>query len=238
MTDIVEVRIGYDGIVFASDIERSTGLAAFDAERSVRSALGAESAGRRRQWSTNPYTDSGPRSTLTSPAAADHGVHPGHQARHARSVRRKGSVAVGCEDSPARLTPWSLWGMSEDDAEGACLWPCAATVMSVDIDGDYTETLARIDAEPERHRRVSAWRFYENNTGTSAGRDDVRCYTCQPAHSIAAGDYPVSRPLLLLSSRQAHVGVIPGVQGIRTASSSLMNSLARTAHLAAVRAGV
>jgi phosphate transport system substrate-binding protein len=53
-------------------------------------------------------------------------------------------------------------GMDEDAAEEACL-EIRADGVSVDIDGDYTETLARINANPEGIG-VFGLAFYENNT--------------------------------------------------------------------------
>jgi phosphate transport system substrate-binding protein len=53
-------------------------------------------------------------------------------------------------------------GMDEDAAEEACL-EIRADGVSTDIDGDYTETLARINANPEGIG-VFGLAFYENNT--------------------------------------------------------------------------
>ena len=78
---------------------------------------------------------------------------------------------------------------------------------AVDIDGDYTETLSRIDSAPHGIG-VFGLSFYENNTdklkvGTMSG--------VQPStETIAAGDYPVSRPLFFYV-KQAHVGEIEGL---------------------------
>ena len=52
--------------------------------------------------------------------------------------------------------------MSEDDAEDACI-AVRTDGKSVDIDGDYTETLARIDSNPNGVG-VFGLAFYENNT--------------------------------------------------------------------------
>jgi phosphate transport system substrate-binding protein len=98
-------------------------------------------------------------------------------------------------------------GMDEDAAEDDCL-EMRADGVSVDIDGDYTETLARINANPEGIG-VFGLSFYENNT------DRLQVATMsgiEPSvDSIASGEYPVSRPLLLLH-QGAHLDVIPGLQ--------------------------
>ncbi len=80
--------------------------------------------------------------------------------------------------------------------------------MSVDIDGDYTETLARIDAN-KMAIGVFGLSFYENNT------DKLKVATVDgvvpTVETISAGDYPVSRPLYFYV-KKAHIGVIPGLQ--------------------------
>ena len=97
-------------------------------------------------------------------------------------------------------------GMSEDDAEDACL-AVRTDGRSVDIDGDYTETLARIDANTNGIG-VFGLAFYENNT------DKLKVATMSgvepTTETIAAGVYPVSRPLYFYV-KKAHVGVIPGI---------------------------
>ena len=98
-------------------------------------------------------------------------------------------------------------GMSEDDAEDACI-AVRTDGKSVDIDGDYTETLARIDAN-KSGIGVFGLAFYENNT------DKLKVATMsgvEPAtETIASGEYPVSRPLFFYI-KKAHIGVIPGLK--------------------------
>jgi phosphate transport system substrate-binding protein len=98
-------------------------------------------------------------------------------------------------------------GMSEDEAEDACL-AVRSDGRSVDIDGDYTETLASIDANANAIG-VFGLAFYENNT------DKLKVATMggvEPTtESIAAGEYPVSRPLYFYV-KKAHIGVIPGLK--------------------------
>ncbi|MEJ6477886.1 MAG: substrate-binding domain-containing protein, partial [Octadecabacter sp.] len=94
-----------------------------------------------------------------------------------------------------------------DEAEGKCM-AVRKDGLSVDIDGDYTETLARIDANPNGIG-VFGLAFYENNTDTLkvATMSGVTPETA----TIASGEYPVSRPLFFFI-KQAHIGVIPGVK--------------------------
>jgi phosphate transport system substrate-binding protein len=78
-----------------------------------------------------------------------------------REVFEEKVILVGCEDTGAMEAMMEM-GMDEDAAEEACL-EIRADGVSVDIDGDYTETLARIDANPEGIG-VFGLAFYENNT--------------------------------------------------------------------------
>jgi phosphate transport system substrate-binding protein len=79
---------------------------------------------------------------------------------------------------------------------------------SVDIDGDYTETLARIEAD-SNGIGVFGLSCYENNT------DKLQVATMSgvvpSTESIASGEYPVSRPLYFYI-KAAHIDVIPGLK--------------------------
>ena len=80
--------------------------------------------------------------------------------------------------------------------------------MAVDIDGDYTETLARIAAN-KSGIGVFGLAFYENNA------DKLKVATVNgvvpSVETIASGEYPVSRPLFFYV-KKAHLGVIPGLK--------------------------
>ncbi len=80
--------------------------------------------------------------------------------------------------------------------------------VSVDIDGDYTETLARIESNKDGIG-VFGLAFYENNTDklTVANMSGVE----PTVETISSGDYPVSRPLFFYV-KKAHIGVIPGLK--------------------------
>ena len=98
-------------------------------------------------------------------------------------------------------------GMDEDAAEEACA-KLRTDGRSIDIDGDYTETLARLDAD-KNAVGVFGLSFYQNNT------DKLRVATMggvvPSAESVASGEYPVSRPLYFYV-KKAHIGVIPGLK--------------------------
>jgi len=98
-------------------------------------------------------------------------------------------------------------GMSEDDAEDTCI-DVRKDGKSVDIDGDYTETLARIDSNTNGVG-IFGLSFYENNT------DALKVATmggvAPSTETISTGQYPVSRPLFFYI-KKAHIGVIPGLK--------------------------
>ena len=79
---------------------------------------------------------------------------------------------------------------------------------AVDIDGDYTETLARIDSN-KTGVGVFGLAFYENNA------DKLKVATVNDivpsTETIAKGEYPVSRPLFFYV-KKAHLGVVPGLK--------------------------
>ena len=78
----------------------------------------------------------------------------------------------------------------------------------MDIDGDYTETLSRLEANPTAIG-VFGLSFYENNT------DKLKVATVSgvtpSVETISSGDYPISRPLYFYVKKQ-HIGVIPGLK--------------------------
>ena len=201
VTDIVEVRIGYDGIVFASQLNGPEFVAFEPAD--IFNAL-APKVLVDGELVDNPHTkwsdfnaDLPDAEILAFIPGTKHGT---------REVFEEKVVAAGCEATGA-MEAMIAGGMSEDDAEDACL-AVRTDGLSVDIDGDYTETLARIDSNPNGIG-VFGLAFYENNT------DKLKVATVSGVEpttdSIASGEYPVSRPLYFYI-KKAHVGVIPGLQ--------------------------
>lgn len=201
VTDIIEVRIGYDGIVFASPLNgpaytQFTQSDIFNALAPKVMVDGKLVDNPHKQWSDfNPDLPS--EDILAFIPGTKHGT---------REVFEEKVVAAGCEATGA-FEAMMAAGMSEDDAEDACL-----AVMSdgraVDIDGDYTETLASIDANANGIG-VFGLAFYENNT------DKLKVATMagvEPStETISTGEYPVSRPLFFYV-KKAHIGVIPGLK--------------------------
>ena len=201
VNDIIEVRIGYDGIVFASQINGPAYTAFEPAD--IFNALGAKVLvdgaivdNPHTQWAD--FNAELPASDIVSfIPGTKHGT---------REVFEDKVLLVGCEETGA-MAAMIEGGMSEDDAEDACL-EVRGNGITVDIDGDYTETLARIDANPNGVG-VFGLAFYENNT------DKLKVATMSgvtpETATIASGEYPVSRPLFFFI-KKAHIGVIPGVK--------------------------
>ncbi|WP_149758199.1 PstS family phosphate ABC transporter substrate-binding protein [Roseivivax sediminis] len=199
--EIIEVRIGYDGIVFASQ-QSGPEFTAFEPSDWF-SALAAEIP-------QDGEMVSNPNSTWADvngdlPDVEISAFIPGTK-HGTREVFEENVLLQGCEDTGA-YDQMVEAGMSEDDAESACM-AVRTDGASVDIDGDYTETLARIESNPDGIG-VFGLAFYENNTDTLkvATMGGVEPST----ETIASGEYPVSRPLFFYI-KKAHIGVIPGLK--------------------------
>jgi phosphate transport system substrate-binding protein len=201
VTDIIEVRIGYDGIVFASQVDGPafTAFTPSDWFNALAPKVMVDG-----ELVDNPHTmwsdfnaDLPAEEILAFIPGTKHGT---------REVFEENVIAAGCEATGAMQAMMDM-GMSEDDVEDACL-EVRTDGRSVDIDGDYTETLARIDANTNGIG-VFGLAFYENNT------DKLKVATMSgvapSTETIASGEYPVSRPLFFYV-KAAHLGVIPGLQ--------------------------
>lgn len=201
VTDIIEVRIGYDGIVFASQAN-GPAFAAFtpsDIFNALAPKVMLDGA-----LADNPYTQWS-EFNADLPAVDILAFIPGTK-HGTREVFEEKVIAAGCEATGAFEAMLDA-GMSEDEAENACL-EVRTDGRSVDIDGDYTETLASIDANANAIG-VFGLAFYENNTDKLklASMSGVMPST----ETIASGAYPVSRPLYFYL-KKAHIGVIPGLK--------------------------
>ncbi len=201
VTDIIEVRIGYDGIVFASQIDGPafTAFTQVDWFNALSPMVLVDG-----ELVENPHT-SWSDFNADLPDAEILAFIPGTK-HGTREVFEEKVLLIGCEETGA-MQAMMDGGMSEDDAEDACL-SVRTDGKSVDIDGDYTETLARVDANANGIG-VFGLAFYENNTDTLkvATMGGVEPST----ETISTGEYPVSRPLFFYI-KAAHIGVIPGLK--------------------------
>ena len=183
---ITEVRFGYDGIVFASNIGQLnikdlTVLQLYTALHESSTA---------KLWS-----DVDPALPEVEILAYIPGTK--HGTREVFDVK---VMEAGCKEA---LGVEKL----DDDQKKACV-KVRTDGASVDIDGDYTETLSRLDAN-KTALGVFGLSFYQNNT------DKLEVATVSgvspSVETISSGDYPISRPLYFYV-KNAHIGVIPGLK--------------------------
>lgn len=192
---IVEVKIGYDGIVFASRIDAGT-FALQPVHVFLAQAAQVPQNGK---MVANPYTrwsqidKSLPdQDILLAIPGSNHGT---------REVYEEKVVLDGCKSLP------EVAAMSKDDQGKFCV-AMRTDGRVVEIAGDYTETLARLQAQKDAVG-VFGLSFYESN------RDRIKVATVSgvtpTVDNIIAGKYPVSRPLFFYVKGE-HIGVIPGLQ--------------------------
>jgi len=192
---IIEISFGFDGIVFASRADR----AEFKLEPKFVFAAMAAKVERDGKLVDNPYTrwsqidKSLPDQeiSLVIPAS-NHGT---------REVFEEKVVTPGCR---AFKTIAALKG---NEQKAACLG-LRQDGRVVEIAGDYTETLARLNAQADAVG-VFGLSFYDQN------RDKLRVATVNGVtpslETIAKGQYPVSRPLYFYIKGE-HIGVVPGLE--------------------------
>lgn len=198
--DIMEVKFGYDGIVFAWD--SSMGDIALT-PKDVYLALAA-------QVPVDGKMADNPNKTWKQvndalPDAPIMAFVPGEK-HGTREVFEQKVIEAGCKAVKGDEA-YIATGMKKEDAAKACV-KLRKDGMAVDIDGDYTETLARISANKQAVG-VFGLSFYENNTDKLkvSNIDGVT----PSVETVAEGKYPVSRPLYFYV-KKAHVGVVPGLQ--------------------------
>ena len=180
---IVEVRIGYDGIVFAANLNNK----GFDnmTPEEIFHAVRADS----------PYTnwnEINPRLPNEDITVFLPGTKHG-----TREVFEKKVMIAGCKAA----------GLYDTLGKKGCVQVRKDNV-AVDIDGDYTETLARMSSNPTAIG-VFGLSFLLNNTDKIYAAD-INGVTAS-VDSIASGEYPISRPLQFYV-KTAHLDVVPGLR--------------------------
>lgn len=205
VNEIMEVRFGYDGIVFASDIN---GAEFAFTPADIYGAIGANVAkdgkvvaNTAKTWA-DVKADFPAQDILMFIPGTKHGT---------REVFDTKVIEAGCKATGAYDLFLAAAEGDDKAKEKAAVAQCntlRTDGTSVDIDGDYTETLSRIDAN-KNAIGVFGLSFYQNNT------DKLRVATMDgvmpSVETIAKGDYPVSRPLYFYV-KKAHIGVVPGLQ--------------------------
>ena len=194
--DVQEVKIGYDGIVFATDINGPDwALTPADVYKALAAQLVVDG-----KLVANPNT----KWNQVNPALPDWDIAayiPGEK-HGTREVFETKLLEAGCDKDAVKAA-----GIGEKEVTKTCVG-VRKDGKAVDIDGDYTETLARIDSN-KTGVGVFGLAFYENNA------DKLKVATVggivPSTETIAKGEYPVSRPLYFYV-KKAHLGVVPGLK--------------------------
>ncbi len=181
--EVTEVRFGYDGITFSmkhenKGFENLTPLQIFQALKKGSTA--------------KTWADVDP----TLPDVKIKAFIPGTK-HGTREVFEKKVMGVGCKAA----------GEYETLGKKGC-YKVRTDGASVDIDGDYTETLASLDANVEGVG-VFGLSFLVNNTDKLYAAKINGVYPT--TESIATGEYPVSRPLQFYV-KHAHIESVPGMK--------------------------
>ena len=179
---ITEIRFGYDGITFSMKHENEgfnnlTPLQIFQALKKDSTA---------QTWSD------------VDPSLPDVDIKafiPGTK-HGTREVFEKKVMEVGCK-AAGEYETLGKKGCHKVRTDGA----------SVDIDGDYTETLASLEAN-ENGIGVFGLSFLLNNTDKLYAAKINGVYPS--TETIASGEYPVSRPLQFYV-KNSHVSQVPGM---------------------------
>jgi phosphate transport system substrate-binding protein len=189
--DVREFRFGYDGIVFATDI---SGPAFALQPRHMYLALNSRS--KLKTWN---------QVDVTFPSWEIEVYIPGEK-HGTREVFEDKVLIEGCK----QVGDFDKFMAEHDDkkkAESLCK-AVRKDGASVDINGDYTETLGRLAAN-KTGMGVFGLAFYENNT------DKLRVATVNGVtptmETVATGEYPVSRPLFFYVKGE-HLSVVPGLK--------------------------
>src|SRR3954447_18374355 len=179
--EIQEVKIGYDGIVFATDIKGPDwALVPADIYKALAAKLVVDG-----KLVDNPNT----KWNQVNPKLPDWDIAayiPGEK-HGTREVFETKLLDAGCDKAALKAA-----GIADDKEIGKTCIAIRKDGKAVDIDGDYTETLARIDSN-KTGVGVFGLAFYENNA------DKLKVATVKgivpSAATIADATYPVSRPL-------------------------------------------
>ena len=197
VTGILELRIGYDGVVFASAI---AGPGFAFTPSMLYKAMAAEVA-LNGKLVPNPYTNW----KQIDAALPDQEIMlfiPGSK----HGTREVFDTKVTTKGCTVFKTDKLFKARGDAKAEGCLAYRTDGRV--VEIDGDYTETLSRLKANPQAVG-VFGLSFYENNA------DKLKVASFQGVTpdkaSIAAGKYGISSPLYIYVKTQNYA-VVPGLK--------------------------
>jgi len=197
VSKIIEVKVGYDGIVFASRADGGT----FALTPKFIYLASAKEVPQGGKMVANPYTN-WKQIDASLPDQEIVMVIPGTN-HGTREVFEEKTVVHGCESFPEVKV---MMDADKKATEKFCK-TLRADGRVIEVAGDYTETLARLDAQ-KTAVGVFGLSFYEQN------RDRLKVATVDGVtpslESVIAGKYPVSRPLFFYIKGE-HIGVVPGL---------------------------
>lgn len=195
---ILEIKFGYDGVVFATNASMpGFSLNAEEIYQAIAANLvvdGKLVPNPNMRWSDIRETLPDTPIDLFIPGEK-HGT---------RAVLEETILATGCAESGAVA-------LLDRDVDAATAHELCVAVRkdgkAIDIDGDYTAMLMRVDAD-RNAMGVFGLPFFENN---AARLNVVRVDGVIPSiDTIADGSYPISRPLYFYV-KEAHLDAIPGL---------------------------
>lgn len=200
VADVQEVRIGYDGIVFATDSAvPAWALKPVDIYKALAAKIlvdGKLVDNKISNW--NDINAALPKWDIA--------VYIPGEKHGTREVFEEKLMLEGCKESGV-YAALQASGLADKAIYANCI-AVRKDGKAVDVDGDYSETLARISAN-KTGVGVFGLAFYENNA------DRLKAATINgvvpSVESIARGEYLVSRPLFFYV-KKAHLGVIPGLK--------------------------
>lgn len=188
-----KVQIGYDGIVFASRLENK----GFENLTPGQIYLAVSDKSTATNWQEiDPSMPDRPIKVYLP------GTKHGTREVFDKKVMVNGCKAVGSYDLFLHHN-----GGDKKKAKKECM-KVRTDGLSVDIDGDYTETLASLKTN-QNGIGVFGLSFLLNNTSTiyAATINGVEATT----ETIASGEYPISRPLQFYV-KMDHIGQVPGLK--------------------------
>lgn len=194
VTQILEVKLGYDAIIFASRIDAVsfalTPEQVFLAQAAKIPQHGMLVANPYQRWS-DIAPDLPAQAIVLAIPGTNHGT---------REVYEEEVVWPGC------LAQTLIQQLPEPERAAACI-AVRTDGRVIEIAGDYTETLTRLDAQRDTIG-VFGLSFYQAN------RDRIKVLSIAgvvpDTDSIASGAYPLTRPLYFYI-KLAHAGLTPGL---------------------------
>ncbi len=198
--DVEEIRIGYDGIVFATDINGPDWkLLPVDVYRALAAQIivdGKLQPNNISKW--NAVNSALPDWTIAAYIPGEkHGT---------REVFEEKLLAAGCKSSGA-VEAMKALGMDDKAIHAACV-AVRRDGKAIDIDGDYSETFARLTSN-KTGVGIFGLSFYQNNADRLKVAD-INGFA-PTVETISHGKYPVSRPLFFYV-KKAHLSIVPSLR--------------------------